>query len=122
MRHSKPIATVGSWPGSVRSCGTPASPASDLGLLGDLESVVDLDAEVSHRAFQLRVPRAEAELLSDFSFAGRSASASYVAWNAFRSRPDQGRSLGPSGPQYEHTAVPRCGDACNRLGNKIVGP
>jgi hypothetical protein len=45
--------TGGSWPASVRS---PAMMPSHLGLLRHFEGIVDLDAEVSHRALDLRVP------------------------------------------------------------------
>jgi len=40
MRHSRPT-------------------ASDFGLLGDLERVIDLDAKISHGAFELRVAKEE---------------------------------------------------------------
>jgi hypothetical protein len=33
--------------------------ASDFGLLGDLERVIDLDAKIPHRAFELRVAKEE---------------------------------------------------------------
>jgi hypothetical protein len=36
--------------------GRPPSTASDLGLLGDLEGIIDLDAQVSHSRLQLGVP------------------------------------------------------------------
>jgi len=53
-------ATGSSWPGSALSrdaLGRTAGTTSDFSVLGNLESVVDLDAEVPHRAFELRMAK-----------------------------------------------------------------
>lgn len=44
------LTDVAFWPASVRS---PATLPSDLGLLCHLEGIVDFNAEVTHRTFQL---------------------------------------------------------------------
>jgi hypothetical protein len=45
------------WPEASYRGALPAGPRSDFGLLGNLKSVINLDAQVSHRAFELRMAK-----------------------------------------------------------------
>ena len=48
-----------SWPKSARCAGAFGCFCLDLGLLGHLQRVIDLDSEVTHRALQLGVAQKE---------------------------------------------------------------
>ena len=56
--------------------------SSDVKLLGDVERVLDLNTEVAHGAFKLRMTKQDLHGPQIFWFSCRSSTLCFVAWNA----------------------------------------
>lgn len=85
---------------------------SDLGLLGNLQRVVNLDAKVAASRVKFAVTKQQLHSRKFFSCTDRSGLPWFAAWSACRSQPGQGPIPRPS--------VQGCGrTACSQVGQVV---